>query len=267
MLWKGGEGLSQSGGSDVAIDSRFSKLKWEREGEANKAGSSTCQARLMNAGVSFPPRNHAMANTEIISFAMLLSMLAICSFGGAADSAEQRLCKVVLSYECRTKAIYGNVEIEKFVKATLENERKKEGGDISRLSKEALLLQWPDTIYIVDINKDGIPEYIVPVSCGAVGNCRYLLFADHPARVIADFPAQYIIFQPGEGKWPQITTYCHDSAMSGAATIYEYTEAAYNEIASELLVDGLMKDGKMVNTLKPFLKEMGKPVCECHKES
>jgi hypothetical protein len=51
---------------------------------------------------------------------------------------------------------------------------------------------WANRAFTYDLNGDGRPEYIVPLQCGAVGNCNWGIFTGGPLRLVGNIPAEYL---------------------------------------------------------------------------
>lgn len=174
---------------------------------------------------------------------------------------------MVLHFECKVQPLYGNSEIEAFVKKTVIEKRGISADEYYFLQEDVKEIIYPQTIYVVDLNKDNIPEYIVPYQCGAVGNCSYVIFADHPPRILGEIGAEYIIFTPVKDKWPDIMVYGHMGAADGAVGGYIFTEGKYvnNPDINFSVIDGVDKRGKVVHTWTDFFKKIGPVKCECEK--
>ena len=208
-----------------------------------------------------------MSNSKLSMSLRFLAGILISAFPFSLWP-EKPMCKVVLSYKCMVNPLYGTKEMERLALGYRKLVKGKQMPFTTEYDvKKVESIIYPDRIYVVDLNRDQMPEYIVPVQCGATGNCLYYIFADHPARYIGEIYAQYIIFEPLAGEWPVITTFCNLGAMEGDITVYKFKNWKYEKESSLTVVDGIDKNGKQIDTLSPFLKEMGDEHCECRDES
>jgi hypothetical protein len=192
---------------------------------------------------------------------LFMTLLMFLMFPHGLNS-EEPPCKIVLAYECTVNPLYGNAEIEAFVKNTIIKRRKQDLPNYDKLESEGNLHFGTDRIYIVDLNKDNSPEYIVPFDCGGTGNCSFLIFADHPARILGEINAEYIIFEPQANKWPDIMEYGHMSAGEGVIYGYTFKDGQYQEDPKVHYEVYDSIDGK-THTKTDFFKQLGPVKCEC----
>ncbi|HNQ77314.1 MAG TPA: hypothetical protein PK747_07360 [Acidobacteriota bacterium] len=171
---------------------------------------------------------------------------------------------MVLEYQCSVAPMYGNAEMETFARNAIIQRRKRELPNYDKLEKEGNLYFGSDRIYIVDLNKDNSPEYIVPFICGGTGNCNFIVFADHPPRILGEIGAEYIIFTPATDKWPDIMIYGHMTAGEGVIYGYTFKDGRYQEDPKVHYEVSDSYDGK-IHTKTDFFKKIGPVKCECEK--
>ena len=109
----------------------------------------------------------------------------------------------------------------------------------------------------VDLNKDGKPEYFIPLDCGGTGNCNWGIFALDPPRRLGIMPAQGIYIQHSAG-WPVLATYIHGSATEGLVSVYKYASTRYVKTRGDLEVSADRKD---------FPKSMEKTRSTCEQSN
>ena len=77
---------------------------------------------------------------------------------------------------------------------------------------------WGDRAFAFDLNGDKRLEYFVPLDCGGTGNCYWGIFALNPTREVGFINGEYIYVHRLNGRWPELVTYGHLSAMEGSLT-------------------------------------------------
>ena len=130
------------------------------------------------------------------------------------------------------------------------------------MDKKVRATIYPDKIYIVDMNLDNLPEYIVPISCGATGNCTYIIVTNGPPRIIGEIGAELIIFKPSKKGWPDITVYWHMGAGDGIVWSYTFKDGQYQETPEVHYEVSDSHEGKKY-TKTDFLKSIGPVKCDC----
>jgi hypothetical protein len=85
----------------------------------------------------------------------------------------------------------------------------------------------PDRAFAFDLNRDGRSEYFIPLDCGAVGNCTWGVLALGPPRFLGTVNGQYIFVHKHTGRWPDIVTYGHLSAIEGSLDTYIFRNERY----------------------------------------
>ncbi|HEY8227641.1 MAG TPA: hypothetical protein VIG25_20385 [Pyrinomonadaceae bacterium] len=88
----------------------------------------------------------------------------------------------------------------------------------------------PDRAFVFDLNGDSKPEYFIPLSCGAVGNCDWGVFALNPLRFLGVVNGQYIYVYSRRGGWPAVITYGHLSAIEGSLETYTFSKGRYARV-------------------------------------
>ena|SRR2546428_10212840 len=123
-------------------------------------------------------------------------------------------------WNCASPSTYPQLKLARVVRDALKHERFAES--------------MPDRAFAFDLNHDGKPEFLVPLDCGAVGNCNWGIFAVSPARFLGKANGQYIFVHERAGGWPGIVAYGHLSAMEGALGTYVFTRGRYRISGKQL---------------------------------
>src|SRR5215813_7933813 len=117
---------------------------------------------------------------------------------------------VQFDWNCVQPAAYPSARLNQIVKRVMKREQLEGFGT------------YGDRAFAFDLNGDRKPEYFVPLDCGAVGNCIWGVFALNPARELGLINAQYVYVHRSVGRWPDLATYGHLSAMEGSLTTYGF---------------------------------------------
>lgn len=120
---------------------------------------------------------------------------------------------VKFDWNCASPSIYPKSKLDRQVEDALKHEEFAEG--------------MPHRAFAFDLNRDGKPEYFVPLVCGAVGNCTWGVFALWPTRFLGTVNGQYIFVHKQTGRWSGIITYGHLSAMEGVLDTYVFRKERY----------------------------------------
>jgi hypothetical protein len=123
---------------------------------------------------------------------------------------------VNFDWNCASRSTYPKPKLNRLVKTALRNEK--------------FVVRWPDRAFAFDLNHDGRPEYFVPLTCGAVGNCSWGVYALRPARSLGIVFGQFIYVHKQAARWPRIITYEHMSAAEGVLDTYEFRRGQYRPL-------------------------------------
>jgi len=124
---------------------------------------------------------------------------------------------------------------------------------------------WGDRAMAFDLNGDRKSEYFVPLDCGATGNCIWGLFAVEPVRLLGIIKGQYIFVHRRIGRWPEVITYAHFSAVEGSLTTYRFGKRGYVPFGAGYPINhgnfDLDMQGDSGNKM-PTPLERARPACE-----
>jgi hypothetical protein len=120
---------------------------------------------------------------------------------------------VKFDWNCASTSSYPKSKLDRQVASALKHEKFAE--------------EMPDRAFPFDLNRDGKPEYFIPLVCGAVGNCTWGVFALGPRRFLGTVNGQYIFVHKSAGRWPSVVTYRHLSAMEGIVDTYVFRKEGY----------------------------------------
>lgn len=115
---------------------------------------------------------------------------------------------------------------------------------------------WGDRAFVFDLNADGQPEYFIPVSCGATGNCIWALVGGEPAQLLGELSAEAIFVHARNeaNPWSVITAYTRSGLPSGVVEQYVFDRTAGRYSKSfEQGVDGVVTEA--------FKTGIGWPTC------
>lgn len=106
------------------------------------------------------------------------------------------------------------------------------------LKGEAATTQYyADRAFAYDLNRDGKPEYFVPLSCGGTGNCTFGLFRLNPTRFLGKINGEYVYLHARRGGWPDLITYGHFTAVEGDLFTYSFRRGRYQQLSNSLHTD------------------------------
>lgn len=153
---------------------------------------------------------------------------------------------VLLDWNCATPAAFPSARLNQIVKRVMKREGFEGFGS------------YGDRAFAFDLNGDQKPEYFVPLDCGAVGNCAWGVFATNPVRELGLIHAQYIYVHRSAGRWPDLATYAHMSAVEGVVNTYHFRGQHYREFAAPYPINrgeyALDIQGGMGRKLPKFLE-------------
>jgi hypothetical protein len=135
---------------------------------------------------------------------------------------------------------------------------------LSRLIETALKEEdagptyYADRAFAYDLDRDGNPEYFVPLDCGATGNCTFGLFALNPGRFLGKVNGEYIYLHGRRRAWPDLITYGHFSAVEGTLVTFTFRRGRYQEPGSYVRTD--LRGGIYGKKVPAFL-EGARPGC------
>ncbi|HKA21770.1 MAG TPA: hypothetical protein VKN18_26060 [Blastocatellia bacterium] len=105
-----------------------------------------------------------------------------------------------------------------------------------------------------DLNKDGKPEYFIPLDCG-VSNCMWGIFSVDPPKLLGKITAEHIYIERRTG-WSAIATYVHSSAADGIISLYKYSSSSgYAKFGEDSEVNVDRKD-------QPASMQATRSICE-----
>lgn len=158
---------------------------------------------------------------------------------------------VRFDWNCASPATYPTAKLSGSVHVALARET-------NALPRDA------DRAFTLDLNGDRKPEYFVPLTCGATGNCNWGVFGLKPDRLLGVVNGQYVYVQRGTGRWPEVITYGHLSAVEGSLTIYRFVRGKYVPFGNGYPINhgdlDLEIQGGRGNRMPKFL-ETAKPGC------
>lgn len=113
---------------------------------------------------------------------------------------------VKFSYDCASTDIFESAKLNQVVPRILKHYPNPD----SHVNRA----------FAFDLNGDKRPEYFVPFSCGAVGNCDWAVFSGN--RFMGMVNGEYVYVYKTRSGWPRIFSYGHLSAAEGAIETYRF---------------------------------------------
>jgi hypothetical protein len=105
----------------------------------------------------------------------------------------------------------------------------------------------------IHVQMNDSDHLLVPLECGATGNCSWLLVAGPPWTTIGSFWAHVIYLQEAQSGYPRIRTLTTSGYDSAIVQEFSFQEGTYVRDSKEDL------DARGIET---FLKENGTPRCD-----
>jgi len=173
--------------------------------------------------------------------AALLFALTTRTFGAeaSAPTAPTTFPTLVADFDCAKPAAFPAKQLARLAsKAVAE-------------TPEAVAT-WGERAISVDLNRDGKPEYIVPLRCGATGNCSWGIFAVDPVRSLGNINGARIYIMPVKAGWSEIWTYSAVGAGDGYLVVSAFRNDGYLTLSSSQLPE---------HENDSFLDRMGQPQC------
>src|SRR5262245_57269917 len=147
---------------------------------------------------------------------------------------------LVFDFRCATHAQFPASALAAVVKTALTRL-----GDVG-------VKTWGDRAVSQDLNADGQLEYLVPLQCGATGNCTWGVFASGPARHLGNVAGLRVQLVPSVSGWATLLGYSALGAGEGLSQRFEMRGQGYVE--TDRRVVGGSDNGRV-------LESMGDPKC------
>jgi hypothetical protein len=112
---------------------------------------------------------------------------------------------------------------------------------------------WGDRAVAQDLNGDGLAEYLVPLICGATGNCTWGVFGTRPVQQLGTVSGARIQVSFSGVGWAKLLTYSSLGAGQGSSQVFAMRGHRYIELERHE-VAGPDNDR--------LLGSMGEPKCE-----
>src|SRR5207302_11491161 len=87
--------------------------------------------------------------------------------------------------------------------------------------------RYADRAFAFDLNGDGTAELFVPLTCGATGNCGWVLMTTNRPRLLGIVWGQNLYVHRLRGWWPVIITYGNLSVVEGSLATYRFRNNSY----------------------------------------
>jgi hypothetical protein len=161
-----------------------------------------------------------LAGRQLLACLMLLGPCPIEVAALLKNRLSRTVPLVVFDFECTKPSSLSRARLRRQIRAALT-----EVGDIG--------VRWGNRAFEFDLNRDGKPEYFVPLECGATGNCSWGIFTTSPSRLIGVVNAQDIYVVKTRHGWSDIETYVSSSASDGYLQRYGLRRGRYRQISRD----------------------------------
>jgi hypothetical protein len=158
--------------------------------------------------------------------------------------------------DCTETRVYSDAKLDTLVKTTL----KRLGRDTYDPRNDAQ----PSRAFRFDLDGDNSPEYFVPITCGATGNCNFGIFATKPDRFLGIVNGERVYVHTQKGGWPVLITYGNLNAFEGELDTWVFSKGRYFDSKKPYYIgDPKRTDNtrKVVHAIPGFL-EQGQAGCK-----
>jgi hypothetical protein len=121
----------------------------------------------------------------------------------------------VVAFECATPAALPSGELSNL--AARESQKSGSRG----------VAHWADRAWAIDLGGGPEREYLVPLDCGATGNCRWALLASSPPSVLGTVDGALVYIHARNAGWSDLTAYSTLGAGDGVVASYTYRNGRY----------------------------------------
>ena len=155
---------------------------------------------------------------------------------------------VAVDFECASAAGFPRKTLRKVVRLALSRT-----GDHGQ--------KWADRAFRYNLDQLGRQEYLVPLSCSAVGNCAWGVFAVRPARLLGIVYGEFLYPRKPLARWPAITTTSHLSASDSMLVTYCFRGGRYVECSRPREISAYRGDEpKFMDRVQPRCDPGWRPV-------
>jgi len=145
----------------------------------------------------------------------LVLILMTVSGSGAAVKPDVTQFVAVIDFDCTAPSSLPQGELANLARQTTQ-----------KLGSRGVAV-WADRAWALDLGGEPGPEYLVPLDCGATGNCRWAVLASGPARLLGTVDGALIYIHAHSSGWPELTGYASMGAGDGVVTSYVYRNGRY----------------------------------------
>ena len=164
------------------------------------------------------PRSHGLQLFTL--FALLTASYLACARGVARDPTVER--EIAVDCEITT-----SIPSELLVPMTRQI--------MSEITGHPSSLRWGEKAFNVDLDHDGVQEYLMPLECSDVGNCVWGIFAGRSAQLVAKLDAVRIYVHESASGWSPLTTYSNLGEGQGAVSQLVFSGRKYTHTSSRFL--------------------------------
>jgi hypothetical protein len=128
-----------------------------------------------------------------------------------------------INFTCATKKVYQTIPN----KSVIQEKVKEFRNDI---------ILWGNIAVQVELGTEGPKVFFVPIICGAVCNCDWLIVDSTGSTSLGFINGCVIEVEVSESKWPRLLAYGHMGAGDGVLTVYECQNNQYSSTCKITLV-------------------------------
>jgi len=158
-----------------------------------------------------------MTTTSFLALLLSASLAAFAHLSLWAAAPAHRAA-VVFEFECASPAKFPASALSDAVRSALVRV-----GDTG-------VATWGDRAVAQDLNGDGHAEYLVPLACGATGNCTWGIFGISPARQLGTVSGARIQVSFSSLGWARLVAYSSLGAGQGLSQVFEMRGHRYVEL-------------------------------------
>jgi hypothetical protein len=106
---------------------------------------------------------------------------------------------------------------------------------MSDITGHPAALRWGDKTFSVDLDHDGVQEYLMPLECSDAGSCVWGIFAGRSAQLVAKLDASRIYVHESASGWAPLTTYSNLGEGQGTVSRLAFSGGKYTYASGYLL--------------------------------
>ena len=180
--------------------------------------------------------------SQVSAVFVLGAGLLSTGMGEAGPERRAPRLAAVVNFDCAAQAMLPKGDVASLASGTAGAECRRGG------------TTWGDRAWKAELGPGSEPDFLVPLTCGATGNCDWAVLVGGPARVVGRLEGDLIYIHAHTSGWARLTTYESTGAGEGIVMTYVYGHDGY-ELHTKVNVAGRDFDD--------FARQYGlQPTCE-----